>query len=97
MYFQPGIVQVRQNNLVWINHLWGKQFKVSFYITIKAPVGANDKINILNIQSETGSTESNSESNLLGIYLWRDMEEKPKILVQYKNDVRYRIVNHKLN
>ena len=32
MYYQPGQVQLSKDNLVWINQLWGKEFKVEFEI-----------------------------------------------------------------
>ena len=34
MYYQPGHVMLSKDNLVWINQLWGKEFKVEFEIMV---------------------------------------------------------------
>ena len=34
MYYQPGHVTLSKDNLVWINQLWGKEFKVEFEIMV---------------------------------------------------------------
>ena len=36
MYYQPGHVQLSKDNLVWINQLWGKEFRVEFEIRTKS-------------------------------------------------------------
>ena len=85
MYYEPSVVPIRQNNLVWMNQLWGKKFYVSFHITVKNFWNFNEKVNVFNIRSDTGS-------NLLGVYLLRRGVQEPSILVFYKDRINNRIV-----
>ena len=52
MYYQPGHVQLSKDNLVWINQLWGKEFRVEFEIRLHTPRGY--AMNVFSIYADKG-------------------------------------------
>ena len=55
MYYQPGHVILSKDNLVWINQLWGKEFKVEFEITVPyASFAYNTDYSVFSIYADKG-------------------------------------------
>ena len=59
MYYQPGHVQLSKDNLVWINQLWGKEFRVEFEIRTKSKSNfesfhSSDRASIFSIYADKG-------------------------------------------
>ena len=56
MYYQPGHVTLSKDNLVWINQLWGKEFKVEFEIMVPfiGPFTYNTDYSVFSIYADKG-------------------------------------------
>ena len=83
MYYQPGHVMLSKDNLVWINQLWGKEFKVEFEIMVSSS-GAflhNTDYSVFTIYADKGKDvyirfKGPNIAELIGVSGWSRLNDQ---------------------
>jgi hypothetical protein len=84
MYYQPGHVILSKDNLVWINQLWGKEFKVEFEIMVPYPDPFlyNTVYSVFSIYADKGG-KNNFIKDLPAVLIKKVYSNDPKISIEY--------------
>jgi len=84
MYYQPGHVILSKDNLVWINQLWGKEFKVEFEIMVPfiGPFTYNTDYSVFSIYADKGG-KNDFIKDLPAVLITKKRNNNPKISFKY--------------